>query len=324
MRGFALLSKIFCKFEEEIPKMMILKREDIRAFAKAAGFDLCGVARVREFSQEREFLKQWIEEGKSSSLEYLHRNIDKRADASILMEGARSVIVCAVSYKNEVSDGYPEDHKCKVASYACCRDYHLTIKEALSSVVESIKIANPDVGYRVFTDSAPIFEKLYAVEAGLGWIGRQSLLITPEFGSFVLLGEIVLDAEIDRYDEPYSGLGCGNCHRCIEVCPNHAVEEHHLDTRKCISRATIEKGEIMTLLHGWIFGCDECQTCCPYNKKASFFKNRALSPVFNPLEKDAQWWMNLSKEEFRLLFRETAMFRSGLQRIQQSVRKNQE
>ena len=151
--------------------------EQIKHFAKEVGFDLCGVAQYRVFEEDKTFLKGWIEQGYASSLDYLKRNINCRADADRLVEGAKSVIVCAVSYKNKISDGYPADHQAKVASYACTTDYHTTIKQMLFELCARLKEINPNFSARCFVDSAPIFEKRYAVEAGLGWIGRQSLLI---------------------------------------------------------------------------------------------------------------------------------------------------
>ena len=269
--------------------------ECIKGVAHEVGFDLCGVAKYRVFEEDKAFLGEWIEQGYASSLDYLKRNIDCRADANRLVEGAKSVVVCAVSYKNMVSDGYPADHQAKVASYACTTDYHTTIKQMLFELCERLKEVNPDFSARCFVDSAPIFEKRYAVEAGLGWIGRQSLLVTPEFGSFVLLGEIVMTAECDQYDTPYEGVGCGECYRCVEACPNGAIKERHIDTSRCISCATIEcrSDEGICDTHGWIFGCDECQTVCPYNRKAPYFRNPKFTPLFNPIERMPE------REEFR-------------------------
>ncbi len=258
----------------------------IKELAKEVGFDLCGVAQHRLFKEDKAFLEEWIECGYASSLDYLKRNIECRADANRLVEGARSVIVCAVAYKNSVSDGYPADHSAKIASYACATDYHTTIKQMLFELCERLKEIDADFSARCFVDSAPIFEKRYAVEAGLGWIGRQSLLITPQFGSFVLLGEIVMTAECNEYDKPLEMVGCGECRRCVDACPNGAIKERHIDTSRCISCATIEcrNDECGCNTHGWIFGCDECQTVCPYNRKAPYFSNQKFAPLFNPIE----------------------------------------
>ena len=295
----------------------MLHLEHIKQIAREVGFDLCGVAKCSHFEGDRAFLEEWIERGYGSSLEYLKRNIDRRSDASSLVEGAKSVIVCGVAYKNRISEGYPEGHNAKVASYACTTDYHLTIKQMLFELGKRLKEHCPDISARYFVDSAPIFEKRYAVEAGLGWIGRQSLVVTPQFGSFVLLGEIVTSEVCDHYDKPLETVGCGECRRCVEACPNCAVKERHIDTSRCISCATIERlgeGE-KAPLHGWIFGCDECQSVCPYNRKAPLASNPRFAPTFNPVAMTPEEWLSLTEEEFSAKFATTPLERSGLERL---------
>ena len=295
--------------------------QQIKELAREVGFDLCGVAQCTNFEEEKRFLEGWIERGFASSLDYLKRNIDRRADAATLVEGAKSVIVCGMAYKNHISEGYPEGHKAKVASYACTTDYHLTIKQMLFNLCERLKEHRPELSARCFVDSAPIFEKRYAVEAGLGWIGRQSLLVTPQFGSFVLLGEIVTSEECDHYDKPLVSVGCGECRRCVEACPNGAVKERYIDTSRCISCATIERpseGE-KTPLHGWIFGCDECQSVCPYNRKAPLSTNPLFAPKFNPVAMTPEEWLNLSDEEFLVKFGTTPLERAGIERLKENI-----
>lgn len=292
----------------------------IKDCARRVGFDLCGVAQHRIFEQDREFLEGWLEKGYASSLEYLKRNIECRADATRLVANAKSVIVCALAYKNSTSEGYPADFSTKVASYACTTDYHTTIKQMLFEMCHLLKEAEPTLSARCFVDSAPLFEKRYAVEAGLGWIGRQSLLVTPQHGTFVLLGEIVTDIEVAEYDTPYEGVGCGECHRCVEACPNRAIKERHIDTSLCISRATIEREDDNTIpLHGWIFGCDECQTVCPYNRKAPLSRNPRLAPLFRPEAMSRTEWLSLSAEEFAQRFSATPLSRSGYERIRKNI-----
>ena len=180
----------------------MLDRSFIRQSAAAAGFDLCGVAPCRHLVRNEQFFRRWLGDGRHASLGYLERNLDKRFDVRRLVEGAQTVVVCAVGYKNGLSDGYPDDFRAKIASYALTADYHATIKGMLGDLFGRLRAAEPALAGRAFVDSAPLVEKQLAVEAGLGWIGRQSLLVTPRFGSFVLLGELVLDAACDRYDEP--------------------------------------------------------------------------------------------------------------------------
>ena len=299
----------------------MLHLEHIKQLAREVGFDLCGVAQCVNFENDKLFLEAWIEQGYASSLDYLKRNIDRRSDATALVEGAKSVIVCGVAYKNHISEGYPDGHRTKVASYACTTDYHTTIKQMLFELGKRLKELSPSLSARCFVDSAPIFEKRYAVEAGLGWIGRQSLLVTPQFGSFVLLGEIVLTEEFDHYDKPLTTVGCGECRRCVDACPNSAVKERHIETSRCISCATIERrGEGKKCnLHGWIFGCDECQTICPYNRKAPLATNPRFTPIFNPVTMTEEEWRSLSDDSFAEKFGTTPLERAGLERLKENL-----
>ncbi|MBQ5690847.1 MAG: tRNA epoxyqueuosine(34) reductase QueG, partial [Alistipes sp.] len=197
-------------------------------------------------------------------------------------------------------------------------------KDMLFELCRRLKAHDENFAARCFVDSAPIFEKRYAVEAGLGWIGRQSLLVTPDYGSFVLLGEVVTSAECDCYDTPLESVGCGECRRCIEACPNGAIQERHIDTTRCISCATIERrgeGE-QCPLHGWIFGCDECQSVCPYNRKAPCATSPRVIPIFNPMEMSAEEWLSLSDEEFASRFGSTPMQRAGLERLKENLERS--
>lgn len=293
----------------------------IKDLAVQAGFDMCGVARSRHLADNEAAFRRWLAHGYDSSLGYLRNNLDKRFDTRRLVEGAQSVVVCAVGYKSAVSEGYARDCATKVASYACNRDYHKSLKKMLQTMLRALRERYPSLAGRAFVDSAPLLEKQIAVEAGLGWIGRQSLLVTPEFGSFVLLGELVLCDEVDRYDSPYVGVGCGECRRCMEACPTGAiVAPMTIDTSRCISCHTIEAEPSAEVdLHGWIFGCDECQSCCPYNKKAAAHRCAAFDPVFDPRQMGADEWLGMSEAEFAERFGGTPLKRSGLERIKRNI-----
>lgn len=297
-------------------------KEHIKSIAKGLGFDLCGITECRKFTLNEQAYMQWLNNGYGSTLDYMRNHLDKRFDVEQLVEGAKSVIACAVSYKSEISGGYAESDSCKIASYACNRDYHKTIKKMLTSLLRELQSQYPDLQGRAFVDSAPLLEKQYAVEAGLGWIGRQSLLITPEYGSYVLLGELVINAEVDCYDKPQVGIGCGECRRCMEACPTSAiVAPMTIDTSKCISCRTIESENDSNIdLHGWIFGCDECQNCCPYNCNAAPHRNTSFNPLFDPRSISAQQWLAMSEEEFSERFGTTPLKRSGLERIKRNIK----
>ena len=301
---------------------MILS-DHIKSAAQRLGFDLCGIARCQNLDVNERAYMRWLEAGYDSSLGYMRNHLDKRFDVRQLVEGAKTVVVCAVSYKSEISGGYSESDRCKIASYACNRDYHKTLKKMLLRLLSELQSQYPQLQGRAFVDSAPLLEKQYAVEAGLGWIGRQSLLITPEFGSYVLLGELVLDMEADVYDAPYEGVGCGECRRCIEACPTTAiVAPMTINTAKCISCRTIESAnDTNIVLHGWIFGCEECQNCCPYNSRAAIHRNEAFNPLFDPRDISAEQWLSMSEEEFSARFGTTPLKRSGLERIKENIKK---
>ncbi len=295
----------------------------IKTSALQLGFDLCGVAQCKYFEQNERAYMSWLERGYDSSLGYMRNHLDRRFDVRQMVEGVQSVVVCAVSYKSEISGGYADSDECKIASYACNRDYHKTIKKMLLTLLKELQKQYPELQGRAFVDSAPLLEKQYAVEAGLGWIGRQSLLVTPEFGSYVLLGELVLNQAVDCYDTPYQGVGCGECRRCVEACPMGAiVAPMTIDTAKCISCRTIESEASAEMnLHGWIFGCDECQNTCPYNRRASLHRNRAFNPLFDPRDISAEDWQSMNEESFIQRFGTTPLKRSGLERIKQNTKK---
>ncbi|MBO5812918.1 MAG: tRNA epoxyqueuosine(34) reductase QueG [Alistipes sp.] len=304
----------------------MLKSSTIKDLAHRAGFDLCGITSCRHFAENEHHFREWLAAGYGADLLYLERNLDKRFDVAKLVEGVKTIIVCAVNYKSARSLGYPTpNHRTKIASYACNRDYHSVIKEMLTTLYASLKEIVPSLKARAFTDSAPLLEKQLAVEAGLGWIGRQSLLVTPSFGTFVLLGELVIDQEVDSYDSPFVGSRCGECHRCIEACPNSAIlPTMEIDARCCISRLTIEKemtGEPnSTSLDGWIFGCDACQSCCPHNRTTPCATNpNFATPLFDPASLSAEEWLTMTKEQFSERFGNTPLIRSGLPRIQKNI-----
>lgn len=299
----------------------MLTLQEIKAAAATAGFDLCGVTRCRPLTEASERFRQWLEQGCQSSLSYLERNVGKRFDPQQLVEGARTAVVCAVNYKNRFSGGYPEGWPTKIASYACNRDYHDTIRTMLRQLFDTLRQRHPELRGRAFVDTAPLAEKAMAVEAGLGWIGRQSLLVTPQFGTFVLLGELLLCDEAEEYDTPLPGAGCGSCRACVEHCPAGAIAgTRMIDTNRCIACHTIERPPAQAIdLDGWIFGCDACQTCCPYNRRTPLHRHPAFDPLIDPLTLPPAAWRAMSEAEFAERMGVTPLTRSGLVRIRQNI-----
>ncbi len=296
----------------------MISRNLIIKVALEEGFDLVGVVAAEAMAEERKRFSEWLLSGAHSTLSYLERNVEKRFDARLLVDGCRSVVVCAVSYLSPYSRGYEEGMQTKIASYALARDYHLTIKQMLQRVAERLKEYAPELRFRAFTDSAPVAEKSLAVRAGLGWIGRNSLVVNPHLGSMMHLGELLISEEVDEYDKPMEGVGCGSCRRCVDSCPNGAISESRMiDTRRCISCRTIERegcSEEITL-DGWIYGCDACQSVCPFNRHAPLHSNAMFDPLFDPTALDAEAWQRMTEEEFEALAGKTAMTRAGLRRI---------
>ncbi len=301
----------------------MLNSADIKRLVRKAGFDLCGVTKAEYLPQAHTRFSEWLESGYGEGLEYLYRNQELRFDASKLMAGAETVVVCGVNYKSDLSLTQDLESGVGIASYALMRDYHKTIKKRLKMVLRELQNTTPELIGRVFTDSAPLFEKHLAVNAGLGWIGRQSLLVTPEYGSFVLLGEIVLDQKVDSYDSEYRGNGCGVCHKCIEACPASAINDNRtLDTRRCIACRTIEldnQGE--EPLAGWIFGCDMCQRCCPYNQLSPLATNPDMQRTLTP--PTLEMWSEMEDRDFETFAQGTPIKRSSLQRIKHNIKINE-
>lgn len=295
----------------------------IKSKVLEVGFSRCGIARCRNLSEHKLFLNNWLSSGFHSGLEYMTKYEDMRTDPSALLDGAKTVIVCAVNYKNNtIFDNSVVDNP-RIASYALSADYHVTIKRMLAEVVASLAEHNPSLRSRTLTDTAPLLEKAWAVEAGLGWIGKNSLLVTREFGSLVLLGEILIDDEVDNYDAPFKESRCGDCRLCMESCPNGAIVSGMVvDTSRCISRLTIEKDtteESQKSLHGWIFGCDICQKCCPYNAKTPLYSNPDFAPVVDVAALTREFWLAIDPARFKIMFGKTPISRTKLDAIQQRV-----
>ncbi len=290
----------------------MLSQQYIKESAIKEGFDLCGITQSLHFGDAQGRYMQWIESGRGDALPYMHKYTEVRFDPSLIMEGCQSAVVCAINYKSNFS--LAESDAPKIASYALCEDYHRTVRRSLKALLRTLKERYPQLNGRCCVDTAPLLEKHLAQRAGLGWIGRQSLLITPEYGSFVVLGVLLLDDVTDSYDAPYTGRGCGSCRACIEACPAGAIsDERTVDSRLCISAQSVECDFTSVELSGWVFGCDECQMCCPHNQHTPLATNPSMQPIFAPISYDA--WQRMSQEEFISQLNKTPLKRAGLERI---------
>ncbi len=294
----------------------MLNNNFIKESAISAGFDLVGITSPKEFEENRAVYMKWLESGLAERLSYMQLYLDQRFNPANILDGTRSIVVCALNYKNRFSLSQKDSSLPKIASYALARDYHKVIRKQLKELLRTLQRVEPTLKDRCCVDTAPLLEKQLAVEAGLGWIGRQSLLVTPQFGSFVTLGVLLLDQEVDSFDAPLAGVGCAECRRCIEACPAGAISENRtIDSRRCISALTVECDDTQVqALDGWIFGCDVCQSVCPYNRNTPLASNPAIEPIFAPLS--AEKWRSMSSEEFTERLGSTPIKRGGLARLQ--------
>lgn len=290
----------------------------IQQHAISLGFDCCRVARSRKLTEQRSRLTGWLASGRHGGLSYMQRHLDKRLDPGLLHEGTRSIVVCGIGYKR---GPVPNPLLSRIASYAWGKDYHLVIREKLEKLLQAIRHAYPGSSGRVFVDTAPLLEKAWAVAAGLGWVGRNTLLIHPTLGSYLMLGVILTDAELPP-DAPFQG-DCGSCRHCIRACPTGALgEDGMLDAGRCISRRTVEncppgeEGE----LHGWIFGCDLCQQACPRNRHVPETAHPEFAPLPALVQMTARDWLALDEAGFKARFKESPLERCGLQRLQHRIR----
>lgn len=293
--------------------------EEIKQQALALGFDACGICRADDSGEEARYLA-WIGENCHGGMDYLARNIDKRIDPRLLVDGAQSIISVALNYYPplKLSGKVPQ-----FAYYAYGRDYHEVMREKLGSLFNWIKDRFPEVSGRYFSDSAPVLERFWAAQAGIGFVGKNTLLIIPGKGSYFFLGELIIDLELD-YDTPVSE-NCGECRRCLNSCPTGALEKPHwLNARKCISYQTIEnKGEISTdivpNLRNNVYGCDICQKVCPWNRGATPHTTPEFLPSEAFMSLNLDTLTGMDEEGFRDIFRHSAVKRAKFAGLKRNV-----
>jgi epoxyqueuosine reductase len=294
----------------------------IRDTAKKLGFDLCGIAPSRPLNEHEPIVRSWCSAGMGSDMTYLCRDLEKRLNPDLLLPGARSVVVTGLNYYTEphpAGNGIPV-----ISRYAYGINYHDVIKDKLEEILRLIRQNYPDTEGKAFVDSAPILEKAWAREAGLGWPGRHSVLINDRIGSFFFLGIILINRDLD-YDMPSAEDKCGKCRLCIGACPTGAINENRtIDTRKCIAYLTIESKSpvpsgLAAEMGGRVFGCDRCQEVCPWNKNAS--ANMVEEFQMNPeiAQMTADDWRNLTREQYKRLFRRSAIGRKKYETFMENL-----
>jgi epoxyqueuosine reductase len=291
----------------------------IKHKAKDLGFLSCGIAKASFLSEEAPKLEQWLQQGRHGKMTYMENHFDKRLDPTLLVPGAKSVVSLLLNYHSEEKQSDPEAPK--ISTYAYGQDYHTVIKEKLTQLMIYLREEIGEIEGRVFVDSAPVMDKAWASRSGLGWVGKNTNLISKQVGSFFFIAELIIDLELE-YDLPVADH-CGSCTACIDSCPTEALTApYQIDGSKCISYATIELKESIPetfkdKMEGWAFGCDICQTVCPWNRFASPHQEPAFQPKEELLALTAKDWQELTEETFKKVFQKSAVKRakfSGLKR----------
>ena len=296
--------------------------DSIKAEARRLGFDRCGISKASYLESYAPHLKIWLEKGLQAGMDYMAWHTEKRLDPGKLVSGTTSVISVIMSYN---TDRRQADQSAPVLSkYAYGKDYHRVIRKRLKKLLAYIQNEIHPASGRVFVDSAPVLDRAWAEKAGLGWIGKNSNLISPESGSFVFIGSVFIDLELE-YDSPVSDM-CGGCTKCIDACPTQAIiRPKVIDSGRCISYHTIEnKGQLPESLrerfHNRVFGCDICQDICPWNRKAPVHHIDEFVPAKELLEMKREDWVHLDEERYNRIFEGSAVKRAGFEGLKRNIR----
>jgi len=310
-------------FELSLPQFLVDNgsmssfSEQIKEQARALGFEKCGIVPSTPLAVEGERLKTWLERGFHGEMAWMNREPEKRSNPGLLFTEARSVIVVVLNYyTNHLHEA--SGQKGKLSRYAWGDDYHDVMGEKLSSLLSWIQSENPEARGKVCVDTAPMMDKAWAVKAGLGWLGKHSNLITKEIGSWVFIGEILLNLKLD-YDVEIVEDHCGSCTKCLDACPTNAiVEPYVVDSNKCLSYATIElrsdqlPDDIAANQEGWLYGCDICQDVCPWNRFETTTNETRFEPRNGETSIALDEIVSLTPDTYAERFRRTAIKRAKL------------
>ena len=294
----------------------------IKNKAKDLGFSSVGISKARHLHEEENKFEKWLSKGFQGSMNYLEKNLDKRLDPRKLVPGSKSII--SLSYNYYPKKNIDKKNNFIISKYAYGKDYHKVIKKKLKILFRSIKEKIGDVEGRVFVDSAPVHERAWAKLSGLGWIGKNSLLINEKKGSYFFLAEIICDLDLE-YDSPVANR-CGKCTKCIDACPTDAITSAQIiNANKCISYLTIEnKKEIPTELknnlNDAIFGCDICQDVCPWNKFSKPHREESFNPKNELSSLKKTDWIELTEETFNKIFEGSAVKRAKYEGIIRNIK----
>lgn len=295
----------------------------IKSAAASLGFSFCGISKAEFLKDEAPKLEEWLRRNYQGEMHYLENHFDKRLDPTLLVPGAKSVISLVYNYYPKKDLAETQSSPLKIAKYAYGEDYHRVVKDKLSDLMELIHRDIGEVGGRAFVDSAPVMERAWAQKSGLGWIGKNSLLLNRQMGSFFFLAELIVDLELEP-DGPIKDY-CGSCTACMDACPTDAIPEPYVvDGSKCISYFTIElKSAIPETEKGkfenWIFGCDICQDVCPWNRFSTPTNEKRFEPDPSIEKMTSNSWKDITEEVFETLFRKSALKRAKLEGLKRNI-----
>jgi epoxyqueuosine reductase len=311
----------------------------ILAKARELGFHAVGIVSLNEIEPTfKQFYTHWLNKRFHGEMHYMEKNAAQRFEPEQLLPNVQSAIVVLVSYNHDTPQ---QNRSFKISRYAVGLDYHFVLKKRLNQLLTYIQTFDASVQGRAFTDSAPVGERYLATKAGLGFIGKNGMLINSQLGSYTFIGELFLDAELDitktdihESDQKKKNISqrpdfdqCANCDLCMRACPNSAIVEPGIvDSNKCISYKTIEyKGELNAndRLAGYIFGCDNCQQVCPYNKDVTTVGWPEFKPKTSIEMLTKEDWLAMGSSAFKRTFTDTVLFRTGLKRLRRNIAKNQ-
>lgn len=298
-------------------RSLAVKNEALRL-----GFSDCGFSRADFLPEDAQRLQQWLDNNHHGTMQYMENHFEKRTDPTLLVEGARTVVSLLLNYYTEKRQEDPEAPV--VSTYAYGTDYHFVMKDKMKSLLAFMNEHFGPVTGRVFVDSAPVLDRAWARKAGLGWIGKHSNLIHRQLGSFVFIGEIICDLELE-YNKVPEGDFCGACSICIDACPTDAILENRtIDSNRCISYLTIENREEIPetfrgKLQNRVVGCDICQDVCPWNRKATQHNVPEFEPIQRMMEMKKSDWEQLESHGFKEIFRHSAVKRTGYRGILRNI-----
>src|SRR3989339_404678 len=297
--------------------------QQVKSIAKKLGFEYCGIAQAVKLDEDARRLEKWLHQGMHGKMQYMENHFDLRVDPSKLVPGAKSVITLL---KNYYPSAKQKPNTPLIAKYAWGKDYHEVIRSQLKLFLAELSTHIGEINGRGFVDSAPVLERSWAVQSGLGWVGKNGNLIHKQSGSFFFIATLIVDIVLEA-DSPYAKDYCGSCTKCIEACPTEAIlPVKKINGSKCISYYTIElkdallPNELKEQFNNWMFGCDICQDICPWNRFSKPHQEPSFEPISAVLNLTTSQWEELTEESFKTIFKESPLKRSKFSGIKRNLR----